>query len=79
MLVTAGWLPSLAGYTDTTRSLSVDMLKSMWLSLIVIQTVCVGIALLILWYYPLTRAKSAETRRRLDERQREWEATPAAS
>ena len=68
MLVVAGWLPSLAGYSDTTRPLTVDVLTNMWQYLIAIQLACVSIALLLLFYYPITRARSLNTRRILDER-----------
>ncbi len=76
MLVVAGWLPGLAGYADTTRPLSHDVLTTMWQYLIVIQLGCVSVALLILLYYPITRARSLETRRVLDERRQRLVAIP---
>jgi Na+/melibiose symporter-like transporter len=39
--------------------------------LIGIQFVAILVAIIIIWFYPLTRSRSEATRRLLDERQRQ--------
>jgi Na+/melibiose symporter-like transporter len=46
-------------------------LKMMRAMLIAIPFVALVIAIIILWFYPLTRSRSEATRRQLDQRRRE--------
>jgi Na+/melibiose symporter-like transporter len=46
-------------------------LELMRAMLIGIQFVALVIAIIILWFYPLTRSRSEATRRELDQRRRE--------
>lgn len=67
-LLLGGWLPHLAGYTDTALPPNADQLGWMRAMLIGIQVLAVLLAVIIIWFYPLTRARSEETRRLLDAR-----------
>ena len=67
-LLLAGWLPRWAGYLNTDVSPSMGQLGRMRTMLIVIQMMALLAALAVIWFYPITRAKSAETRRLLDAR-----------
>lgn len=67
-LLLSGWLPHLAGYTDTHLPPNADQLGAMRAMLIGIQAAALIAAILLLWRYPLTRARSEEIRRQLDAR-----------
>ena len=70
-LLLAGALPRIAGYTDTSVPPELAELEMMRAMLIGIQFVALVIAISILWFYPLTRARSEAIRRQLDARRRE--------
>jgi GPH family glycoside/pentoside/hexuronide:cation symporter len=70
-LLLAGALPRMAGYTDTSALPEQSQLETMRAMLIGIQFVALIIAIIILWFYPLTRSRSEATRRVLDERRRQ--------
>jgi GPH family glycoside/pentoside/hexuronide:cation symporter len=70
-LLIAGALPRLVGYVDTSTPPTVSELQVMRAMLIGIQFVAVIIAILIIWFYPITRSRSEATRRLLDERHRQ--------
>ena len=70
-LLLAGALPRMAGYTDTSVPPEQSQLETMRAMLIGIQFVALVIAIIILWFYPLTRSRSEATRRVLDERTRQ--------
>lgn len=67
-LLLGGWLPHLAGYSDTSVPPNQDHLGAMRAMLIGIQIAALFAAIVIIWFYPLTRARSEETRRILDAR-----------
>ena len=62
-LLLAGALPRMAGYTDTSVPPEHAQLEIMRAMLIGIQFVALVIAIIILWFYPLTRSRSEATRR----------------
>jgi len=71
MMVASGWLPHLAGFSAVAKaSPTVAQLVSMKWLLIGIQDGCMVLAFLLLWFYPITRSRSEETRRQLDSRKR---------
>jgi GPH family glycoside/pentoside/hexuronide:cation symporter len=70
-LLLAGALPRMAGYADTSVPPEQAHLELMRAMLIGIQFVALVIAIIILWFYPLTRSRSEATRRELDQRRRE--------
>ena len=70
-LLLAGALPRMAGYIDTSLPPALSELKVMRAMLIGIQFVAILVAIIIIWFYPLTRSRSEATRRLLDERQRQ--------
>jgi GPH family glycoside/pentoside/hexuronide:cation symporter len=67
-LLIGGWLPRLAGYVDTSMPPDESQLASMRAMLIGIQAVAVAAAVAVMWKYPITRQRSEEIRRILDER-----------
>ena len=67
----AGTLPRMSGYFDTSVPPALSELKVMRAMLIGIQFVAILIAIIIIWFYPLTRSRSEATRRLLDERRRQ--------
>ncbi len=67
-LLLGGWLPHLAGFTDPSRIPTLPQLQTMRAMLIGIQLFALIAAIAVLWYYPISRKRSAETRRLLDER-----------
>lgn len=69
-LLLGGWLPRIAGYSDTSQPPDEGQLLLMRAMLIGIQIVAVAGAIFIIWFYPITRARSEETRRALDEKLR---------
>jgi GPH family glycoside/pentoside/hexuronide:cation symporter len=70
-LLLAGALPRMAGYIDTSVPPELSELKMMRAMLISIQFVAILVAIVIIWFYPLTRSISESTRRLLDERKRQ--------
>ena len=70
-LLLGGALPRIAGYIDTSAPPTLNELKVMRTMLIGIQFVAVLVAIIIIWFYPLTRSVSEATRRLLDERKRQ--------
>jgi len=67
-LLLGGWLPHLAGYSDASLPPDQTQLGHMRNMLIVIQVVALLAAIVVIWFYPITRARSEETRRLLDAR-----------
>lgn len=65
-LLLSGWLPHLAGYSDTNDPPGPEHLGMMRIMLIGIQAAAIFAAISIIWFYPITRARSEETRRQLD-------------
>ena len=76
-LLLGGWLPHLAGYVDTSVPPNHTELGIMRWMLIGIQVVALAIAFLLICFFPLTRARSEEIRRLLDERGRAKTPGPA--
>lgn len=76
-LLLGGWLPHLAGYIDPSLLPSLPQLQTMRTMLIVIQIAGVLCALGVLWFYPITRERSAETRLLLDQRKSEGIGNPS--
>ena len=70
-LLLGGLLPRFAGYHDTSIPPDDAQLASMRAMLIGIQAVALLAAILFIWGYPITRARSESIRRQLDERKRE--------
>ena len=70
-LLLAGALPRMAGYSDISMPPELGELKVMRAMLIGIQFVALVAAIIIIWFYPLTRSRSEATRRLLDERKRQ--------
>jgi glycoside/pentoside/hexuronide:cation symporter, GPH family len=70
-LLLAGALPRIAGYADTSAPPGPAELQAMRAMLIGIQFVALVIAIVIIWFYPLTRSRSEATRRLLDQRRRQ--------
>jgi GPH family glycoside/pentoside/hexuronide:cation symporter len=70
-LLLAGALPRIAGYTNTTVPPELAQLQMMRAMLIAIPFVAIVIAIIILWFYPLTRSRSEAIRRQLDQRRQE--------
>ena len=70
-LLLAGTLPRMAGYVDTSVPPALSELKVMRGMLIGIQFGAILVAIIIIWFYPLTRSRSEATRRLLDERRRQ--------
>ncbi|HEY5705603.1 MAG TPA: MFS transporter [Terrimicrobiaceae bacterium] len=70
-LLLAGALPRMAGYVDTSVPPELSELKAMRAMLIGIQFVAILVAIIIVWFYPLTRSRSEATRRQLEERRRQ--------
>jgi len=69
-LMLTGVLPHLAGYSDPNKIPTQHELEIMRWMLIGIQFLTLVVAIALLWGFPLTRAKSEEIRRLLDERKR---------
>ena len=69
-LLLAGALPRMAGYLDASVPPALSELKVMRAMLIGIQFVAILAAMIIIWFYPLTRSRSEATRRLLNERGR---------
>ncbi len=76
-LLLGGWLPHLAGYSDTSVPPDQAQLGTMRAMLIGIQIAALAAAIIIIWFFPLTRARSEEIRRLLDERGRAKTPGPA--
>jgi GPH family glycoside/pentoside/hexuronide:cation symporter len=77
LVLVGGFLPRLAGYTNTSAPLTPEVLGHMKWLLIGVQFAGVGVAAAILWFFPITRARAQQTRHTLDERKEN--AVPAAA
>jgi GPH family glycoside/pentoside/hexuronide:cation symporter len=75
-LLIGGWLPRLAGYHDTSVPPDAGQLDSMRSMLIGIQAVAVFAAVLVIWRYPITRSRSEDIRRQLNERKKNRDEGP---
>lgn len=69
-LLLGGWLPHLAGYSDPGLPPGPGQLGLMRAMLIGIQMTAILAAIVVIWFYPITRARSEETRRLLDARKK---------
>ncbi len=70
LILVAGFMPYLAGYTDMTcRPTEPQLLAMKWI-LILVQGAAAILAIFFLWFYPITRHHAEEMRRVLDERAR---------
>ena len=69
LVLVGGFLPRLAGYTSANIPLTPELLERMKWMLIGIQFAGVFTAGIILWFFPITRARAAKTRADLDIRQ----------
>ena len=70
LILVAGFMPYLAGYTDMSARPTEGQLIAMKWILIIVQGVAAAAALAFLWFYPITRHRAEMTRRTLDERHR---------
>ncbi len=70
VLVLSGLMPRLAGYVDTSVPPSMEQLERMKFLLCATDVVGISIALLFLFFYPLSRTRCAENRRLLEDRKR---------
>ena len=70
VLVLSGLMPRLAGYVDTSVPPSMEQLERMKFVLCATDVAGISIALLFLFFYPLSRTRCAENRRLLEERER---------
>ena len=68
MIIIGGYLPALAGYTDIKHPPNMAQLFNMRLQFAGIQLILPLIALGLIWFYPITKARGAEIRQLLDER-----------
>ena len=68
MIIVGGYLPALAGYTDLVRPPTMDQLFNMRLQFAGVQFILPLIAMWLVWFYPITKARDAEIRRLLDAR-----------
>ena len=68
VLALSGVLPRLAGYVDTSVPPSIEQLERMKVLLYTTDIAGVSLALLLLWFYPLTRDRCSEIRAMLSER-----------
>ena len=66
--LTGNILPWIAGYTSTQMELTETLLLKMKWLMIGIQFTGVAVALIAFWFYPISRARSEETRRILNAR-----------
>ena len=70
LILVAGFMPYLAGYTDMSVRPTEGQLVAMKWILIAVQGTAALAALAFLWFYPITRHRAESTRRVLDERHR---------
>ena len=68
MLLSAGVLPFVAGYVDSTRIPSAGQLHHMKQLMISLQLATVAMAIATVCFFPISRARSARTRRELEQR-----------
>ncbi len=68
LVLIGGFLPRIAGYVDTSAPLPPVLLERMKWMLIGVQFVTVSGAAVVLWFFPITRARAEKTRQVLDER-----------
>jgi GPH family glycoside/pentoside/hexuronide:cation symporter len=70
LILVAGFMPYLAGYTDMSARPTEGQLIAMKWILIIVQGIAAVAALAFLWFYPITRHRAERTRSMLDERHR---------
>ena len=68
LVLVGGFLPRIAGYTDTHAPLTPELLGRMKWLLIGVQFTGVSAAVVILWFFPISRARAERTREVLDAR-----------
>jgi GPH family glycoside/pentoside/hexuronide:cation symporter len=68
LVLVGGFLPRLAGYSDTNAPLTPELLERMKWLLIGTQFVGVSTGAVVLWFFPITRARAEQTRAVLDAR-----------
>jgi len=68
MIVVGGYLPALAGYTDVSAPPSPEQLFNMRLVFLGVQLALPVIGMGLVWFYPISKARDLEIRRRLEER-----------
>ena len=68
MLIVGGYLPAMAGYTDLTHPPTMHHLFNMRLLFAGVQVLLPLIAMGLIWFYPITKAKALEIRRLLEQR-----------
>ena len=68
MILVGGYLPAMAGYTDLSVPPNSHQLLLMRLQNSGVQLVLPLIGMVLIWFYPLTKARSAEIRRLIEER-----------
>jgi Na+/melibiose symporter-like transporter len=68
VLVLSGLMPRLVGYVDTSVPPTFELLERMKTLLYSTDIVGISIALVFLWFYPLSRTRCAEIRSQLDAR-----------
>lgn len=74
LVLVGGLLPRLVGYANPSAPLTPELLERMKWLLIGVQFVGVGFAAVVLWFFPISRARAARTRELLNART----ATPSA-
>ncbi len=75
LILVAGFMPYLAGYTDMSLRPTEPQLIAMKWILISVQALAALIALASLYFYPITRHRAEQTRRMLDARRQSAGAT----
>jgi len=68
LIVVGGYLPAMAGYTDVSAPPSPELLFNMRFIYLGVQVVLSVIAMGLVWFYPISKARDLEIRRRLEER-----------
>lgn len=68
VLLLSGWMPSLAGYVDTSVPPTMEQLEKMKFLLCSTDVAGISIALIFLCFYPLSRSRCKDIRQQLDAR-----------
>jgi glycoside/pentoside/hexuronide:cation symporter, GPH family len=68
VLILSGWMPRLAGYIDTSTAPNFEQLERMKFLLISTDVAGISVALIFLFFYPLSRKRCTEIRSELDAR-----------
>lgn len=66
VLVLSGLMPRFAGYTDYSIAPTIEQLECMKMLLAVTHVIGIVLAVVFLWFYPLTRERCAEIRQELE-------------